>query len=237
MKTAEVLYHELVAYCEANADEQIVKKYSRYFKEGYDAYGLTTVIFENKVNELKAQPDFTLPLVLETAPLLMKSGKYEEASFAIILLWQKKKEFTPATFEQIDRWFAIGITNWAHCDVLCSETLPYFFIEKIVLPEKLAEWQNSPYRFQRRAIPVTSIKMLKSGFELQTLLQFVEPLMLDKEKVVHQGLGWFLREAWKKYPIETEVFLYRWKKHSARLIFQYATEKMDKDQKSRFKKE
>ena len=34
---AKELYDEIRDYCRANADEARVKKYSRYFKEGYDA--------------------------------------------------------------------------------------------------------------------------------------------------------------------------------------------------------
>ena len=68
------------------------------------------------------------------------------------------------------------------------------------------------------------------------MLAFIEPMMKDDERVVHQGLGWFLREAWKIDPEPVEVFLLKWKDISARLIFQYATEKMTKENKERFRK-
>jgi hypothetical protein len=55
--------------------------------------------------------------------------------------------------------------------------------------------------------------------------------------VVHQGLGWFLREAWKLKRKETEAFLLKWKDNAARLIFQYATEKMTATEKKRFKRD
>ncbi len=38
---AKELYEEIRRYCQANANEAIAKKYSRYFKEGYNAYGLS----------------------------------------------------------------------------------------------------------------------------------------------------------------------------------------------------
>jgi len=53
---------------------------------------------------------------------------------------------------------------------------------------------------------------------------------------VHQGVGWFLREAWKIRPKETESFLLKYKDTSPRLIFQYATEKMTPKQKLRFRR-
>jgi 3-methyladenine DNA glycosylase AlkD len=61
--------------------------------------------------------------------------------------------------------------------------------------------------------------------------------MMDDERMVHQGLGWFLREAWKLKRKGTEAFLLKWKNDAARLIFQYATEKMTTEEKKRFKKE
>jgi len=59
--------------------------------------------------------------------------------------------------------------------------------------------------------------------------------MSDTERVVHQGLGWFLREAWKRDPKPVEKLLLRWKDTAARLIIQYATEKMMPQQKERFR--
>jgi 3-methyladenine DNA glycosylase AlkD len=60
--------------------------------------------------------------------------------------------------------------------------------------------------------------------------------MLDQERVVQQGLGWFLREAWKRRPEVVEAFLLEWKDSAPRLIFQYATEKMTPENKARFRK-
>ena len=61
--------------------------------------------------------------------------------------------------------------------------------------------------------------------------------MMDPEKKVQQGLGWFLRESWKIKPKETETFLLKWKNNAPRTIFQYATEKMTAEEKKRFRKD
>ena len=60
--------------------------------------------------------------------------------------------------------------------------------------------------------------------------------MVDQEREVHQGVGWFLREAWKIQHEEVEVFLLEWKERAPRLIFQYACEKMSTEEKQRFKR-
>ena len=68
------------------------------------------------------------------------------------------------------------------------------------------------------------------------MLKIIEPLMQDNERVVHQGVGWFLRESWKKFPEQIEDYLLKYKDTSPRLIFQYACEKMTPENKARFKK-
>ena len=41
-------FREIRKYCEKNADQKNVEKYSRYFTEGYDAYGLGQQVFEKQ---------------------------------------------------------------------------------------------------------------------------------------------------------------------------------------------
>jgi 3-methyladenine DNA glycosylase AlkD len=85
-------------------------------------------------------------------------------------------------------------------------------------------------------VPVTLIKVLKIHKNFNELFNFIACLMSDPEREVHQGTGWFLREAWKVNPEETELFLIKWKDISPRLIIQYATEKMTPDHKVKFRK-
>ena len=233
---SDQLYNEIVSFCQANSDEATVLKYARYFKEGYDAYGVPTAAYLEKVSELKALETISLQDILACAHRLLKSGKYEETSFVISLIEGYKKKFDAQTFTAIEKWFESGISNWAHTDFLSGNVLPYFFLKKIIPLEKLNSWRTSPYKFQRRCVPVTLIKLLKTTSDLNVLFEMINPMMMDNERVVHQGLGWFLREAWKLKHEETEDFLFRWKDDSARLIFQYATEKMGKTERVRFKK-
>jgi 3-methyladenine DNA glycosylase AlkD len=234
---AKELYEEIRSYCRANADEAIVKKYSRYFKEGYDAYGLTREKLEEKVNSVLSDKSVNMKLVLSTSRHLIESGKYEETSFAIRLLSEFSEQFTASTFREIGKWFEIGSKNWAHTDVICSLLISKFFERNIISLEDLSDWRTAKNKYQRRAVPVAMIDLLKSTTDYAPLLAFIEPLMLDGERMVHQGLGWFLREAWKLKRKETEAFLLRWKNDAARVIFQYATEKMTAEEKKRFKRD
>lgn len=234
--TPTALFNDIRFYCTAHASDETVQKYARYFREGYNAYGLSLDQLEEKVLSILEAETTTFDLILKTSRLLVKSPKYEETSFAILLTKAFTRDFTPAVFREIESWFETGITNWAHSDVISGELLNIFLKKKLVTLSSFESWINAGNKFQRRAVPVTIIKLLKSYESFQPLFSFVEPIMMDKDREVHQGVGWFLREAWKIQPEATEEFLLKWKDTAPRLIFQYATEKMTAEQKKKFRK-
>lgn len=238
MKKIEEMFLEIRRFCEKKANPEIVKKYSRYFTEGYDAYGLDQKTFESQRDKWMDlwKNDFALNDFLLLGDKLISTGKYEEASFAINFINSYKEKFTPETFDKLGNWLEKGIVNWAHTDVLSGRTLIYFFTNKILDITSLKAWTESKSKWRRRAVPVILIDMLKTDVPLERLFQTIAPLMLDPEKFVQKGLGWFLREAWKLSPKETEGFLLKWKDTCGRTIIQYATEKMDKENKIRFRR-
>ena len=233
----EDLLSNIIDYCRQNADEEIVKKYSRYFKGGYQAYGLTSELLNGKVEELLKKPDLMMDMVIEISRRLVQLPEYEMTSFAVLLLKHYNRQFTRDTFKVVEEWFETGIHNWAHCDVICSELFPIFYKKSLISYQDLAPWKTAENKFQRRAVPVSMIKLLKTNPDFDGFFQFIDSLMMDKEREVHQGLGWFLREAWKVNPRITEEFLYKWKNLAPRLFFQYATEKMSPEAKVRFRKD
>lgn len=234
---AEILFNEIRDYCSKNANPDNVVKYSRYFKEGYDAYGLDNGLVTNKCNEIFGSEGFNLDLCIKLSELLVPCVKYEEVSFAIVLLGKFHKQFTKETFNSVSHWFDIGIVNWAHADYISGELLNIFLKNQIITPYDFTDWISSDKRFKRRAAAVGLIKYIKAKNPIEPILEFLEPLMLDTERVVHQGMGWFLREAWKLNPEPVEEFLLKYKNTSARLIFQYACEKMSSDYKKKFAKD
>ncbi len=231
------LAKQIRKYCQANSNAAMVKKYSRFFKEGYDAYGLESKSYDTCIALLTQKDKLTLKCVMEAGPALVGSGKYEETFFMIIMLKRFYDEFTPRTFREIENWFKVGVVNWAHADVIAGDLI-YVFLQRGIVPiSALVPWRTASNKYQRRISAVALIKLLKDIKDVKPLLAFVEPLMSDPEREVHQGVGWFLREAWKVKKVDTEKFLLKWKDSAPRLIYQYATEKMTPAEKSRFKKE
>jgi 3-methyladenine DNA glycosylase AlkD len=238
MNKIEAKFLEIREYCEKNADPAIEQKYARYFTEGYDAYGVESKKFEKQRDEwLKAWKDeLSLDEFIMLGDKLIASGKYEEGGCAITFISAQKDKLTKAHFERIGTWLDEWILNWGHTDVLCGYVLSHFITSELVEPEGLSGWTKSPSKWKRRAVPVTLIDALKKDFPYQRLFDVIDPLMPDAEKFVQKGLGWFLREAWKRQPEVTEKFMLKWKDTCGRTIIQYATEKMDKEKKAKFKK-
>ncbi len=117
--------------------------------------------------------------------------------------------------------------------MLCSLLLEPALLAGRMKRSDLEGWLKSPHKYQRRAVPVALLKCAEPPAEL---LRFITPLMMDGERMVQQGLGWFLRELWKRHPEPVEAFLMDWKDRAPRVIYQYATEKMPPEKKLRFRK-
>jgi 3-methyladenine DNA glycosylase AlkD len=236
--TRAALLAEIRAFCEAHADARQVARYARYFKEGYDAYGVHQDVWEQQKDAWVAAHGKRLGLkgFLDLGDRLVRTGKYEEGSFAIYFVVPFRDEFTPETFDRLGGWLDDGLHNWAHTDILCGALLGRFLEDRIVPVSRMAAWRSAGSKWKRRAIPVALLALLDQPRKVESVLKFIRPMMQDPERVVHQGLGWFLREAWKVRPDAVERFLLEWKGTAPRLIYQYATEKMTPANKARFRR-
>lgn len=231
------LIKDVRQFCQENANPELALKYEYYFKEAHDNHGITAPQIHNKVKELMKGNDLAFNTVKEAAFDMLRSPKHEEVLIALLLFNSFGKQYTREDFDITASWFAFSIRNWAQADTLGMFILPKFVDRKIVEDEAFKPWLTSPHKFQRRCVPVTLLKILKKRPTFHPLFYFTECLMTDPVREVQQGMGWFLRECWKKKPLETEDFLMKWKDKAPRLIIQYATEKMTKDDKLRYKKE
>jgi 3-methyladenine DNA glycosylase AlkD len=166
----------------------------------------------------------------------LQRGRYDEKNLAIVFIQTLRKQFTKDTFNRIGKWFDYGINNWATTDVLCMFVLSGFLIDKVIDLNDLKSWNDSDSEWKRRAVPVTLIELIKTGLKPREAINVIVPLMSDKSEYVQKGIGTLLRGLWKKYPIEIEDFLLKWKDSCGRLIIQYATEKMDIEYRKKFKK-
>ncbi len=241
MTRAKVLAEEIREYCGEHANPKLAVKYKRYFSEGYDAWGFLDKddpLWHAREDEWFAKYRGIGPRgFLKLGEILFQSGKYEEGALAIRFLKRFREELDETALPGLASWFKAGIGNWAHADVLCGEILSPLLRGGSIPLRALASWRSSELKYQRRSVPVSMLGLLKAEDDFRPLVEFIRPMMMDEERVVHQGLGWFLREAWKKQPAVVEAFLLKWKDTAPRLIFQYATEKMTAAERARFRRE
>lgn len=227
-------------FLKVNADPAIVKKYSIYFKEGYDPYGVAFEKLGPKIDEWfgLCREKLDRKQLLALCESLLKTGKLEEISIALGFMERLRGEYNKTLFNKVGKWFEKYIINWAHCDSACHTIVYAFLVDKVVGFKDLLTWADSPYRWKRRAAAVTLVKDFHKGgtANVAQALQVARKLILDQERVVQQGVGWLLREAWKKSPKKVEDFLFKWKDQAPRLIIQYATERIDKEKRKRFRR-
>ncbi|NNF32716.1 MAG: DNA alkylation repair protein [Saprospiraceae bacterium] len=231
-------FKEIRKFCETHSDPDTVKKYSRYFKEGYDGYGIKKEDFESVRDQWidDWSDEMTLDDYLDLGDLLMQKGKLEEKSFAISFIKSERENYTESTFDRIGIWFEMGISDWATTDVLCMLVLSSFIIDEVISFEKLKSWTLSDDEWQRRAVPVTLNELVKGGLDPTIAFPLLDPIMLDQSEYVQKGIGTLLRGLWKKHPKIVEGYLLKWKDQCGRLIVRYATEKMNKEDRKRFRK-
>ena len=191
VKKLQSIVAEIREFCETHADPKQVQKYARFFTEGYDAYGVSKEVFieQTAILNRKYQDVLTLDDYIQLGDLLIRSGKYEEASFAIRLLDPFHEQFQSSHFQQFGNWLDNGICNWGHTDVLSGEILSKFLDNHIVALHVLSSWRNSSSKWKRRAVPVTLINLAKTTSDIESLFDFIEPMMHDPDRFVHQGLG------------------------------------------------
>jgi len=231
---------EIRKFCETNSDPEIIKKYQKYFKDGYDGYGIDDKVFKKQLDIWIEQwnDEMTIDGFLMLGDELMKTGRFDEKNLAITLLKSRSKDFSKDTFNRIGRWFDYGINNWATTDVFCWFILSDLLINKVIAFDDLKSWIDSESEWKRRSVPVALVEMdkIKKDLKPDVALSIIEPLMLDESEYVQKGIGTLLRGLWKKYPSQIEDFLMKWKDTCGRLIVQYSTEKMDKEYRKKFRK-
>ena len=231
---------EIKDFCESNSNPDIVKKYQRYFKEGYDGYGIDDKTFKEQIDKWTEQwkDEMSIESYLSLGDELMKNGRFDEKHVAINFLKSSRQDFSKVTFNRIGNWFDFGINNWATTDVLCMFVLSSLLFDKVISFNDLKTWIDAESEWKRRAVPVALVELDKLTKDLKPFesIELVEPLMLDNSEYVQKGIGTLLRGLWKKHPADIEIFLMKWKDKCGRLIIQYSTEKMDKEYRKKFRK-
>jgi hypothetical protein len=99
MTKTNLLASDIRAYCAAHADAKQAARCTRYFKEGYDAWGLldkNNPLWNEKQKEwLEKYSGMGLGGFLKLGDALFASGKYKEGALAIRFVAEYLKRHSP----------------------------------------------------------------------------------------------------------------------------------------------
>lgn len=123
--------------------------------------------------------------------MLFATSKFEEGSLAITLTGTFHDEFTQDTFGRFGKWLEKDVRNWAHTDVICGSLLSPLIKRCVVNLADFASWRESPSLWRRRAVPVAMVEFLGIQEDYKPLLDFINPMMMDKKVMVQKGLRIF----------------------------------------------
>lgn len=221
-----------------HADPKIVEKYSRFFRDGYDSYGIDSKLqieqTQKWVEEFGPQLKFTEKKKLYVK--LMESGKFECYSVVLNFLMADKKNQTPPLFKNLRTWIDKYFTNWAQVDSFCSQLISPMILDGKISYNDLLAWNTAESKWVRRAVPVGTVYGFYKQNDLKPVKEVADALISDPAREVGQGVGWMLRDAWKVYPKEIEKLLLKHVKTGNRTAYQYACEKMDKEYRLKFRR-
>lgn len=205
-KKFKSIYAEIERFCFDREDPVLAIRNMRNFTEGYDAFGIEDEELKVLRDRIITEYEITPREIAELGLILLKTGKYEFGSLAIMLIKKHRPRMDAYIRERIKEWLDTAVENWAHADLLGSKILPVFFELELCDLQSFASWRDSRSKYTRRAV-IISLMWQRRALDAEAMLHFLTPLIRDREKVVQQALGWFLSDLWDKAPIPVEAFL------------------------------
>ena len=135
MEDKSILYKEIFTYCEKyffdHENPVLAIKNAKFYKEGYDAYGLEDIELKELKYEILDRYELTPTELAELGSLFMRTGKFEFATLAISLLKKHRPRLTREVYEIVKTWFDQWVENWFHADMLCTKITPVFLELKL----------------------------------------------------------------------------------------------------------
>jgi hypothetical protein len=135
-----------------------------------------------------------------------QSNCYEIMYLSLMYLTIFSKKNKGLVAHETAKNFLPKIDNWAHRDFLSS------IIGRNILKNKKYTLNETDF------------------------IQFINPIINDKEYFVQQAIGWLLREFGLRFPIELVQFLYKNAPQISSVTFASAKEKIDVHDKGQLKK-
>lgn len=215
----------------AQVDEAYREGTRNFFKEPINPLGVRSALVKRLATQVWREiKSWNKARVWELCRALWETGTMEEGSIATTLAARMEPRLDSDDFTEFADWLARYVTNWAHCDDLCTHALGRLLLHYKELPPRTDPWTVSPNRWLRRASAVAFIPLAKSGAgALPLVLDRAEALLADPDDLVRKGLGWLLKEAGRTLPEPMFRYLLARRGDMPRTTLRIAVEKLPAD--------
>ncbi len=233
MMSVKEIFNELQQRIARDTDAENARMVKKYFKEGVETAGWKVpkvrALGKEYVRKFKEEK-YDIDKVLQLTQKLFMTARMEEVTLALEILRHYHNIYTPQLFSVFNSWVE-HLTNWAHTDDFAAHHISRLLSKDKNLFNELLKWAESPNRWVRRSSVVSLVPEARKGNMLSEVFKISSRLMKDKDYMVQKGVGWLLKEASRKHPLEVAAFLSKWKKVTARAVISIACEKMPKNLK------
>ncbi len=232
---------EISAELKKHVDLKFKRGSIRFFKEEINPIGVRTDIAKRIANNFysKHKKEFSKKQWIGLCESLWEeetgNSKLPCMEYGMIVtVFMKKivRQLEKKDFFLFERWIDKYITNWAHCDLLCSGAVGEIIRKHDELSKETLKWTKSKNRWKKRASSVCYIKLSKEKQFLPIIFKTAELLIKDNDDLVQKGYGWALKDASKWHRKEVIAFLIR-NKDMPRTALRYACERLTKEEKQK----
>jgi len=227
------IFDVCLQYLFDHENPQVMIKNAPLHKEGYDAFGLSDADQRELRQMVLDRYNPTPREIADLGKIFLSTHKFEFGLLAVQLIKKHRPRMDRYVYEGILEWLEDGIENLAQADLLATKITPVFLELGIASLDDFETWRTAKSKWTRRTAALTML-YLRDKASPERLLEFIEPMLKDPDKLVQQGVGTFLRELWALHSEEVEEFLLAHRDSAAPVVIQYATDHMPRDKKKRF---
>jgi 3-methyladenine DNA glycosylase AlkD len=225
------------------ADESVAAFLQGFFKTAEGEYGEGDQFVGVRVPALRSIAKRFADLDLPELGLLLDSPTHEHRLIALLILvlqWKRGDgpRSEPGERERLHRFYVDAVRggrvdNWDLVDTSAEHLIGAYLVDRP--RDLLFDLARSPSQWQRRAAMLATFSLIKRGDPASTL-QLAELLLDDPEPLMHQAVGWMLREVGKRVDRGALTgFLDAHAGRMPRTMLSYATEHLSPEERAAYR--
>jgi len=224
---------DLVRAMNAAASPENARALTRYFKVSPGGYGEGDIFLGLKLGELRqlAKPYLSSSFDADQWLPMLRSPIHEHRLITLIVMSERAKKLVKRDEDELrliyDTYLrnTSHVNNWDLVDISCGPVVGSYLLDRDRSP--LYELARSDLLWDRRIAIVGSQRFLARG-ETSDLYRLAEILLPDRHDLIHNAVGWSLREAGKRVDADgLRRFLDQYASTMPRTALRYAIEQFD----------